>query len=335
MENKNDYEIKMDGKEHKFGEATRYTKDGKGRFDLIPGDIITDLIHKIDDPDKYNNIQQSPFLLVHAIECGYEGKYHDTIIHMMMYYYCEDIKIISVENILVTALPQMLQDLAIHFQKGAEKYGERNCEKGIPLWSFRDSGLRHLGQWMMGNREENHYIAAIWNFVMALWTIKHHPERCGDKPVETKMGTDAADKFFTDAIKSFNTGKVKDSSKTVKRENGTVNVSVKTVFKDSKDMTTGKKDDEHNCVLIGGILVDENLAEAFKKTISDEIHGQSYESSIQRILSMLRILNVLCECDFKKYEIKAIMDELKSLIVAFNQLNSYYGKDNNFKQERI
>ena len=34
------YEIKMDGKEHKFGEATRYTKDGKGRFDLIPGDVI-------------------------------------------------------------------------------------------------------------------------------------------------------------------------------------------------------------------------------------------------------------------------------------------------------
>lgn len=180
MENKKDYEIKMDGKEHKFGDATRYTKDGKGRFDLIPADIITDTMGVI--VKDYNNTRQGPHILSSAMGYAYAGRYHDAIIHMMMYYYCEDIDIISTENLLVTALPQMLQDLAIHFQKGAEKYGERNCEKGIPLWSFRDSGLRHLGQWMMGNKDENHFISAIWNFVMALWTIKHHPERCGDKP---------------------------------------------------------------------------------------------------------------------------------------------------------
>ena len=46
MADKN-YEIKMDGKEHKFGEATRYTKDGKGRFDLIPSDVMAKVIEYI------------------------------------------------------------------------------------------------------------------------------------------------------------------------------------------------------------------------------------------------------------------------------------------------
>ena len=54
-------------------------------------------------------------------------------------------------------------------------------EKGIPLWSFRDSGLRHLCQWLDGKNDENHFIAAIWNFMMAMWTIEVHPERCNDE----------------------------------------------------------------------------------------------------------------------------------------------------------
>lgn len=192
MENKKDYEIKMEGKEHKFGDATRYTKEGKGRFDLIPEDIVIDLMDAIDDPFNYNNIHQGPHLVIYALEEAYGEFYNDAIIHMMMYHYCEDMERISSDDIMCKALPQMLQDLAIHFQKGAEKYGERNCEKGIPLWSFRDSGLRHLGQWIMGNIDENHFIAAIWNFVMALWTIKHHPERCGDKPESTETVNDSS-----------------------------------------------------------------------------------------------------------------------------------------------
>jgi hypothetical protein len=65
---------------------------------------------------------------------------------------------------------EMLHALAQHFQKGAEIYGEHNCEKGIPAWSFQDSGLRHMSQYLNGEADEPHWISAIWNFWMLLWT---------------------------------------------------------------------------------------------------------------------------------------------------------------------
>ena len=64
----------------------------------------------------------------------------------------------------------MLRDLAIHFQKGAEKYGVDNWKNGIPATgggrggSFEDSGLRHLNQYFRGETDENHFAAALWNF---------------------------------------------------------------------------------------------------------------------------------------------------------------------------
>ena len=64
----------------------------------------------------------------------------------------------------------LMQTLARHFEKGAKVYGERNCEKGIPEWSFRDSGLRHLSQYFNGENDEDHFAAALWNFWMLIWT---------------------------------------------------------------------------------------------------------------------------------------------------------------------
>jgi hypothetical protein len=65
---------------------------------------------------------------------------------------------------------KLMQTLARHFEKGAKVYGERNCEKGIPEWSFRDSGLRHLSQYFSGENDEDHFAAALWNFWMLIWT---------------------------------------------------------------------------------------------------------------------------------------------------------------------
>ena len=36
-----------------------------------------------------------------------------------------------------------LLELAKHYEKGVEKYGERNWEKGIPQHSYIDSAVRH------------------------------------------------------------------------------------------------------------------------------------------------------------------------------------------------
>lgn len=69
-----------------------------------------------------------------------------------------------------------IHELAIHCENGALKYGERNCEKGIPLHSLLDSGIRHLSCFMRGQTAENHLRAALWNIAMAIETELNHPE---------------------------------------------------------------------------------------------------------------------------------------------------------------
>ena len=192
------YEIKMDGKEHKFGEATRYTKDGKGRFDLIPGDVIEIL----EDAKSFDEISSTTFTSATVYSNAFNKNFVYAILGMCVLNYSDDTSYEQKDVDLDKCFYSMIRDLAIHFQKGAEKYGEHNCEKGIPLWSFHDSGLRHLTQWLLGEHDENHFIAAVWNFVMAIWTIKNHPERCGDHFVEEINVTDAQKETCQDSLSS-------------------------------------------------------------------------------------------------------------------------------------
>jgi len=66
--------------------------------------------------------------------------------------------------------PFAILDLAIHMEKGAIKYDERNWEKGIKMSRLLDSGLRHLFSYMAGNTDEEHLISAVWNFMCMLDT---------------------------------------------------------------------------------------------------------------------------------------------------------------------
>lgn len=66
---------------------------------------------------------------------------------------------------------QALRALAIHYEMGCNKYGERNWEKGIPVARFCDSAMRHLAQFIDGEDDgENHLISAIWN-LMSVYEI--------------------------------------------------------------------------------------------------------------------------------------------------------------------
>lgn len=70
----------------------------------------------------------------------------------------------------------VLLRLAKHYERGAEKYGEYNWQKGIPCHSFVDSALRHLFKYMDGQTNEDHLIAAIWNLCGLAWTEEKLPE---------------------------------------------------------------------------------------------------------------------------------------------------------------
>ena len=69
-----------------------------------------------------------------------------------------------------------IHELAIHCEQGAKKYGERNCEKGIPIHSLIDSALRHLSCYLRGMKDEPHLRAALWNIAFAIWMEKNRPD---------------------------------------------------------------------------------------------------------------------------------------------------------------
>jgi hypothetical protein len=71
---------------------------------------------------------------------------------------------------------EAIHELAKHCEEGALKYGERNCEKGIPIHSLIDSAIRHLSCYLRGMKDEPHLRAAMWNIAFAIWMEKNKPE---------------------------------------------------------------------------------------------------------------------------------------------------------------
>ena len=61
-----------------------------------------------------------------------------------------------------------LKRLALVYELGALKYGERNWEKGMPINRFLDSAIRHIYQYIEGKKDEDHLGQAAWNVFAAM-----------------------------------------------------------------------------------------------------------------------------------------------------------------------
>lgn len=128
--------------------AVRDIQKGKGRCDLLPLDIIGNLLNNptfgyINDFMATGN----PQYLYSALEyCG-----------------------------LYTDYPTMILEVSKHFEEGAAKYGENNWQKGIPVKCYMDSAVRHYIKHLRGDDEEPHNRAFIWNILTAIWTCEHYP----------------------------------------------------------------------------------------------------------------------------------------------------------------
>ena len=59
--------------------------------------------------------------------------------------------------------PYMLEALGKVLAEGAEKYGDKNWEKGMPQEVFKESAARHYVAWMMGKEDEDHAAKLIFN----------------------------------------------------------------------------------------------------------------------------------------------------------------------------
>ena len=67
-------------------------------------------------------------------------------------------------------------EVSRHCENGALKYGEHNVDRGIPAHSLLDSGMRHAAKFLSGETDEDHLLAACWNFLWALQMRQTNPD---------------------------------------------------------------------------------------------------------------------------------------------------------------
>ena len=148
--------IKDSGTRREFSTgAVRDVAEGKGRCDLLPLDIIANLLHDkiLEHIDRYvrtGDLSNLYVVISIFIREHYEHKPFTAIL-----------------------------ELSKHYEEGSAKYpgnGGRNWELGIPSHCFIDSGVRHYLKFKRNDGDECHNRAFLWNMFGAIWTHLHHPE---------------------------------------------------------------------------------------------------------------------------------------------------------------
>lgn len=143
--------------------AVRDMKGGKGRCDLLPLGQMIGIVEKLDACEDAMTVGKVLRSIRVALIQEDGSQFLDAALEFIDYVYSG--------NVYASIL-----DLSIHFEEGAQKYGEGNWKKGIPIQSYVDSGLRHLFKYFAGYRDEPHDRAFIWNMVCAAWTASQKPE---------------------------------------------------------------------------------------------------------------------------------------------------------------
>ena len=143
--------------------AVRDIQQGKGRFDLMPLDIMSKAFGiKFAYELEESSIADVLGDVADFQRTGNEGWLCIAIVHYSLAVHVD--------------LPKLMLDVAKHFENGALKYGEHNWEKGIPISRYIDSAVRHLMKDCACETDEDHAAAFVWNCMCAAWTRKHKPE---------------------------------------------------------------------------------------------------------------------------------------------------------------
>ena len=134
--------------------AVRDMHEGKGRCDLLPLDVISEI---------FDGNKQNVFTRIHQFQETSDITYLKIALHHFVEHNNWNIHTIILE-------------VAKHFEEGAKKYGEDNWRKGIPVKCYIDSAVRHYLKWLRGDQDEPHHRAFCWNIICAIWTCIHKPE---------------------------------------------------------------------------------------------------------------------------------------------------------------
>ncbi len=149
--------------------AVRDMREGKGRCDLMPMDVMTELFDDVFF-DGIEDFQRTgdPAYLYYTLR-WIAGKRWPK----------NDLKTKTVEElkeIEKMELAEMCLQVAIHFEEGAKKYGENNWQRGIPVKCYIDSAVRHYLKYTAGWTDEPHDRAVCWNLMCAIWTCNRYPD---------------------------------------------------------------------------------------------------------------------------------------------------------------
>ena len=139
--------------------AVRDSREGKGRCDLLPLDVVCQYYYDIG-----LDIAFSIFELIGYFEAS------GNPVHLLevLKYFCEDRWDKDCNSMFLETSKQ--------YAEGAEKYGENNWKNGMPVKIYIDSAVRHYLKFLRGDTDEPHDIAFCWNIMCAIWTCKHKPE---------------------------------------------------------------------------------------------------------------------------------------------------------------
>lgn len=149
--------IKDSGERREFESgAVRDIQEGKGRCDLMPLDVVAELL----DDDVLRCI--ATFRETGEFPCLFNA----LRIFISKRWFVENF----------APMANAMLEVAKHFEEGAIKYGEYNWQNGIPVHCYIDSAVRHYLKFLRGDDDERHDRAFVWNIMCCLWTCKHKPE---------------------------------------------------------------------------------------------------------------------------------------------------------------
>ena len=150
--------IKDSGERAEFSTgAVRDIQKGKGRCDLMPLDVVA--VYLADDNGREDKV----------LDCIYRFQQTGTGTFLLdaLLDFCSKRDWDS---------KTMLLEVSKHFEEGAEKYGENNWQKGLPVSCYINSAVRHYLKWLRGDKDEHHDRAFCWNILCCAWTVRHKPE---------------------------------------------------------------------------------------------------------------------------------------------------------------
>ena len=173
--------IKDSGERREFESgAVRDIAEGKGRCDLMPLNVISMYFNRRIDSNNPNKDKAIVVCnILHYLDNVLWRKDDDFIepilqaVHSFVRYEWGE------------KYGLAMMELAKHYEEGANKYAERNWEKGLPAHCYIDSAIRHLLKWYDGWDDEPHNRAILWNLFGLAWTLVNRPE-FDDRPKKEK-----------------------------------------------------------------------------------------------------------------------------------------------------